>query len=92
MDEVGGDHTFFSINLLICFLHFYQNAGDYLSLLNFDQHCSKGSKYFPVKSLCFKGLSGGFVNIYILKYEIFLRLFLFLFFFFLPTTILFPSV
>lgn len=72
------------------FLHFYQNAGDYLSLLNFDLHCSKGSKHFPVKSLCFKGLSGGFVYIYILKYEIFLRLFYFLFF--LRTTVLFPSV
>lgn len=64
MDEVGGDHIFFSINLLILFLHFYQNAGDYLSL-NFDQNCSKGSKHFPVKSLCFKGLSGEFVYIYI---------------------------
>lgn len=66
MDEVGGDHTFFSINPVdLFFLHFYQNSGDYLSLLNIDQHCSNGSKHFPVKSLCFKGLYGGFVYIYI---------------------------
>lgn len=96
MDEVGGHHNLFSINLLhffSSFLDFYQNSGDYLSSPMFDQHCSEGSKHFPVKSLFQRTVWRicVYVYIYILKYES-SRLLFFFFFAFLPTTILFLSV
>lgn len=77
-------------HIVFCFFYdlvdffFYQNAGN-LSLEYFDQHCSKGSKHFPVKKFC---VSKGcldlcvyiFINIYILKYKFSFEIILFLFF------------
>lgn len=86
MDEVCGHHILCYIHGDFFFLDFYEDTLDY-QLLKFDQHCSKGSKHSPVcvskdcpkECVC--------MCIYIIYFKIWnFKIF------FVPTTILFPSV